>query len=209
MDLWAAIVDERTSILNTFEGLSAEQWEQPSLCGQWTIRQVLGHLVVAADPPTGGFVQALVKARGSFDKANDAVARAEAECSTDELMARYRDRIRARKTPPGFGPKAPLSDVIVHSLDVRVPLGIASDRPVERYEIALGLLLGTLGGRTFVPKGRPAVRWVATDHAWAHGSGDEVHGAMVDLTLAASGRGARVDALRGPGVAALASWLSR
>lgn len=50
---------------------------------------------------------------------------------------------------------------------------------------------------------------IATDHAWAHGTGDEVHGTMADLALAASGRGAHVGALTGPGQPALAAWLRR
>jgi hypothetical protein len=58
-------------------------------------------------------------------------------------------------------------------------------------------------------EGRPAVRWVATDHEWAHGTGDEVQGTMADLALAASGRGARVDALTGSGLPALVAWLRR
>lgn len=38
MDLWATIVEERASILETFEGLNAEQWDVRSLCGHWTVR---------------------------------------------------------------------------------------------------------------------------------------------------------------------------
>jgi hypothetical protein len=37
----------------------------------------------------------------------------------------------------------------------------------------------------------------------------EVQGRMADLALAASGRGARVDAITGPGQPALAAWLAR
>lgn len=209
MDIWAAIAEERASILETFEGLAPEQWDVPSLCGHWTVRQVLGHLVIAADPPTGRFLVELAKAGGSFDKANDRLARAEAERPTDELVARYRERLGRRKTPPGFGPPAPLSDILLHSLDVRIPLGLPSDRPAERYAPALELLFDKRGERVFVPKGRPALRWVATDHSWTHGTGDEVQGTMADLAMAASGRGARVDALTGPGQPALAAWLRR
>lgn len=209
MDIWTAIAEERASILKTFEGLSAEQWDTPSLCGHWTVRQVLGHLVIAADPPTGRFLVELAKAAGSFDKANDRLARAEAERPTADLIARYRERLGKRSTPPGFGPSAPLSDILLHSLDVRIPLGLASERPADRYEPALELLFDRPGQRVFVPKGRPSLRWVATDHAWEHGTGDEVQGAMADLALAASGRGARVDALTGAGQPALAAWLRR
>lgn len=209
MDIWERIAEERTALLETFEGLTPEQWETPSLCAQWNVRQVLGHLVVAADPPTGRFLVEAVKALGSFDKANDRLARAEAERPTADLIARYRERIGKRSTPPGFGPVAPLSDVILHGFDVRIPLGLPSERPAEQYEPTLGLLFDRRGQIAFVPKGRPALRWVATDHGWTHGSGDEVQGTTADLALAASGRGARIDALTGAGQPVLADWLRR
>jgi uncharacterized protein (TIGR03083 family) len=209
VDLWAVIAEERASILETFEALPPEQWDTPSLCGQWTVRQVLGHLVIAADPPTGRFLRELARAGGSFDKANARLAVAEAARPIEDLVARYGERIGARNTPPGFGPQAPLSDILLHSLDVRIPLGLPSDRPADHYAPALELLFSSRGQRIFVPKGRPPVRWVATDLAWTHGTGDEVKGTMADLALAASGRGARADALAGPGQPALWAWLRR
>lgn len=209
MDIWGTIAEERASLLDTIGGLTAEEWEAPSLCGAWTVRQVLGHLIVAADPPRARFALEVVKARGSFDTANDRLARAEAERPPDELIERYRQRLTARNGPPGLGPVAPLSDIMLHSLDVRVPLGRPLDRPAERYEPVLGLLLSRKGAVGFVPRGRPKLRWVATDRPFADGAGDEVQGSIADLALAASGRGARLDSLSGPGVPALAAWLER
>jgi uncharacterized protein (TIGR03083 family) len=207
MDIWGMVGEERASLLETFEGLTAPQWEVPSLCGHWTVRQVLGHLVVAAAPPMGRFFGEAFKARGSFDTANDRLACAEAERSVEELLARYRELVGARSAPPGIGPRGPLADILLHSLDVRIPLGLPSDRPPERHLPALEVLFTRRAMVGFVPKGRPPVRWVATDHAWSHGRGDEVHGTMADLTMAASGRGAHVGALTGPGQPALAAWL--
>jgi uncharacterized protein (TIGR03083 family) len=209
MDLWLWIHEERASILETFEGLTPEEWDVPSLCGAWNVRQVLGHLVVATKPPTGGFMAELAKARGSFDKANDRLARMEAERPTAELIARYQELMEERNAPPGFGPAAPLVDILLHSLDVRIPLGRPTDRPADRYAPALDQLFGRLGARFFAPRGRPSLHWVATDHLWTHGTGEAVEGTMADLALAASGRGARLDALTGPGKPALAAWLRR
>ena len=209
MDLWTTIAEERASLLETFEGLTAPQWEVPSLCGHWTVRQVLGHLVIAAAPPMRRFLGEAARARGSFDTANDRLARAEAERPIDQLLAGYRELVGARFAPPGIGPRGPLSDILLHSLDVRLPLGLPSDRPSERYLPSLEMLFTRRAMVGFVPKGRPPVRWVAIDHAWSHGRGDEVQGTMADVTMAASGRGARVDALTGPGQPAVAAWLRR
>ena len=207
MDIWDAIHDERRSVLGTFEGLTPDQWEVPSLCGSWTVRQLLGHLIVAADPRLRHFAIESVKTAGNFDKANDRLARAEAERPTDELLARYRERLGVRFKPPGLPLAAPLSDILLHSLDLRIPLGVPTERPVERWEPVLGLLFTRRGALGFVPRGRPKLRWLASDHPWEHGTGDEVCGTMADLAAAASGRGARLEALTGTGQPALATWL--
>jgi uncharacterized protein (TIGR03083 family) len=209
MDLWPWIREERAALLETFEGLTGEQWDVPSLCGGWSVRQVLGHLVVAAAPPKGRFLVEVAKARGSFDKANDRLAREAAERPTAELLARYKDLLDERNTPPGFGPEAPLTDILLHSLDVRIPLGLPSERPAERYAPALEVVLGRRGARIFARRGRPSLHWVATDHLWTYGTGEEVQGTMADLILAATGRGPRLDALTGPGQRLLATWLRR
>ena len=93
----------------------------------------------------------------------------------------------------------------MHSLDVRVPLGLDEPRPPERYGPALDIMLRKLP-ISFLPRGRPRVRWIATDHDWTGGSGPEVRGRIADLLLAVGGRGARVDALTGPGQPLVAAW---
>jgi len=207
--MWSVIAEERASLLETFESLTAAEWETPSLCPGWTVRQVLGHLIISADPPMGRFTVAVARARGSFDIANARLAIVEAERPMGELIERYWDRASKQFSPPGIGPRGPLSDILLHSLDVRIPLGLASDRPAVRYQPALELLFTRRAQVGFVPKRRPALRWVATDHDWSHGSGAEVMGTMADLALAASGRSARLDALIGPGQPSLVAWLER
>ena len=203
------VAEERRSLVGTFEGLTDEQWATPSLCGGWSVRQVLGHLVVAADPPTLRFGRELVRARGSFDRANARVAREVAERPVAELLAEYRVLVTKRASPPGFGAEAPLTDALLHGLDVRLPLGLPTERPVEHHVPAMDLLGSRRAALFFVPRGRPTLRWVATDLDWSHGTGPEVEGTMADLMLAASGRRALLDALAGPGAPALAAWLTR
>lgn len=200
------IVEERRSLLGTFEQLDASQWDVPSLSEGWTVRQVLAHVVLAADPPLRRYAAAVVRARGSFDRANHQLAVVDAGRPLDELLAAYRAAIPRRFAPPGWPEAAPLADVLLHALDVRIPLGLPTERPPRHHVPALELLLSR-AGRAFAPGGRPSIRWVATDHAWSHGDGEEVRGTMADLTLAASGRPVHLDALEGPGAARLRAWL--
>lgn len=207
MDLWPITIGARRSLLSTFEELDDGDWEMPSLCGGWTIRQVLAHLVLAARPPARRYIAAVARARGDFDNANHALAVLDASRPTRELLHAYRKVIDYRFSPPGWPQAAPLSDILLHSLDVRLPLERDTDVPADHYEPVLRLLFSRTG-RSFTRTGRPTVRWVATDQEWSRGAGPEVRGTMADLALTAAGRGARIDHLDGEGVQAATAWLS-
>lgn len=207
MDLWPITLRSRQSLLSTLEGVDDDQWEVDSLCEGWTIRQLLAHLILAARPPARRYAFAVVKARGDFDRANHMLAIADGQQPPDELLSVYREVLTHRFSPPGWPDAAPLSDILLHSLDVRIPLGLETDEPSDNYEPVLDLLFSRLS-RSFTRRGRPNVRWSATDHAWSYGNGPEVQGTMEDLSLTAAGRSARIDQLGGDGVAAVRAWLA-
>lgn len=206
MDLWPLTMEARRSLLATFEQLDDDQWNTPSLSEGWSVRDVLAHLILATRPPVRRYTAALVRARGNFDNANHVLATVDGRRPVDDLLSEYRDVIEHRFSPPGWPQAAPLGDILLHSLDVRIPLGLPSDNPAEHYEPAIQLLFSRVG-RSFTRAGRPDVRWVATDHDWARGEGSEVSGTMADIALTAAGRGARVNHLSGDGVAAVQTWL--
>lgn len=205
-DLWPTTVAARRSLLSTFQDLDDEQWAVPSLCDGWTIRELLAHLILAAKPPMRRYAGAVVRARGSFDRANRALAVADGQRPAADLLASYRALVDHRFAPPGWPAAAPYSDILLHTLDARIPLGLPTDRPPADHLPVMDLLFG-VAGRSFGSTSRPDVRWVATDLDWSRGDGPEVHGSMADLTLTAAGRAARLDALDGPGVDALRTWL--
>src|SRR5205085_1662078 len=45
-EVWAAIDDQRRALVQLLEGLSEQEWRQPSLCEGWTVRQVAAHLAL-------------------------------------------------------------------------------------------------------------------------------------------------------------------
>jgi uncharacterized protein (TIGR03083 family) len=206
VDLWATTIGARRSLLETFEQSGEDHWSVQSLSVGWTVREVLAHLTLAARPPARRYTVAVIRARGSFDKANHALAVADARRPVHELLSDYRDVLEHRFSPPGWPAAAPLSDVLLHSLDVRVPLGLPTDQAATDYVPVMDLLFSRVG-RSFTRRDRPSVRWVATDDDWSHGDGDEVRGALADLALTAAGRSARVERLLGDGVPAIHAWL--
>jgi uncharacterized protein (TIGR03083 family) len=206
VDLWVATIGARRSLLETFEQLDDDQWRVQSLSEGWAVREVLAHLILAARPPARRYTSAVIRARGSFDKANHALAVADARRPVHELLSDYRGVLEHRFSPPGWPPAAPLSDVLLHSLDVRVPLGLPTDQAASDYVSVMDLLFSRVG-RSFTRRDRPSLHWVATDDDWSHGDGHEVRGALADLALTAAGRSARIECLSGNGVQAIRNWL--
>ncbi len=47
VDVWAEVAAERNDLADLLETLTPEQWDAPSLCNQWKVRDVVGHLVFA------------------------------------------------------------------------------------------------------------------------------------------------------------------
>ena len=69
------ITAERHRSADLLETLDEDQLRTPSLCGSWTVRDVFAHELMPLVTPIGRFAVAMIKARGSFDKANDALSR--------------------------------------------------------------------------------------------------------------------------------------
>jgi uncharacterized protein (TIGR03083 family) len=206
VDYFPAVAADRRAIADMLDGLSPQQWETPSLCDGWTVRHVAAHLSVVLTHGMGTFLVAAIRARGNLDRANCIVVAREATRPIRDIVGDLRANADSRFTPPTFGSEAPLAEVLLHGEDMRVPLGIADDRPAERWQGALDLLLSPKGRRGFAARGVPALRYVATDTEWAHGSGDEVRGPAAALALTVSGRPARLGELSGPGLATVRAW---
>ncbi len=139
-----------------------------------------------------------------FNKVSDKVSRERgATIAPTDLTADLRANAKHHFTPPGNGPIAPLTDLIVHGQDIRRPLGRERTIPEDRGRAVLDFLTT---GRTFgfVPRGRlKGLRLEATDLDWSWGGGQQVRGSVEALIVAATGRAAALDDLEGEGVANL------
>jgi len=90
-------------------------------------------------------------------------------------------------TPPGGGYHGALNDVVIHGLDVTVPLGVPRRSPEHTIRIVLDDL--TTGGvhhhfGTSI-EGRSLQ---TTDLNWSYGSGPALRGKAGDLALLLCGR---------------------
>src|SRR5690349_9263553 len=62
---WRWLAQGRRDLADLLETLTPRQWETPSLCAGWRVRDVAAHVAMTPTEPTlGGIVTGLVRARG-------------------------------------------------------------------------------------------------------------------------------------------------
>jgi hypothetical protein len=92
--------------------------------------------------------------------------------------------------------------VIVHSEDIRRPLGITHQYPTAAVVQVADFYQGSnllIGAKRRIE----GLTLRATDAAWSHGTGPEVSGPIIAIVLAMTGRKTAADDLTGDGVTTL------
>ncbi len=204
--MFAAITRQRLRLADTLETLDASQWETPSLCAGWKIRDVVGHLVTPLEVPTWKAGLGVIRS-GGFSRWADRTARRLGQREPSALVASLRQGAHAEFAPPGLGPRAPLTDVITHTRDIERPLGISA--AFEPADLAVALEFLTSGkARGFVAASRTAgLRFVASDIDWSGGQGPSVEGPAEAIVLSVLGRKVALADVSGDGAATLAQRL--
>jgi uncharacterized protein (TIGR03083 family) len=59
---------ERQALLELLETLTPEQWDTPSLCTRWRVRDVVGHMVSETDVTVGRAAWGLITSRFRIDR---------------------------------------------------------------------------------------------------------------------------------------------
>jgi uncharacterized protein (TIGR03083 family) len=203
MDIWPTIHTERKALADDLGDVTGEQWDTPSLCSQWTVRDVLAHMTSTTSLTPPAFFGKLISSGFSFDKLQEAGVAAQLGSSPGETMAHFQGVLTSVKHPPG--PNATwLGETIVHSEDIRRPLGIKHAYPTEAVVQVADFYKGSnllIGSKRRIS----GLALLATDAQWSHGSGPEVAGPILSLVMAMTGRTAPLDDLTGDGVATLRS----
>lgn len=203
-DVWPMVHAERAALLGDLEDLDDARWEERSLCGEWTVHDVVAHLVDSARTTRFGFVVGLVRERFDFDRQNARGVQRHRGASPQETLERLRGVASRRSTPP-----APLDsrllEEVVHGEDIRRRLGLVRSYPQEAVVRSLRLQARTPVSFGGAKELLARVRLTATDAGVSIGDGPELSGSALSLLLAVSGRRVSLDDLDGPGVAVLAA----
>ena len=206
--VWEAIDGQRMSVAGLLEGLSAGDWQQPSLCAGWTVRDVAAHLTLQ-EIGLGGAVGMMIRWRGTLERTiRDAARRRASALPTGQIIAEIRATAGSRRHIIGVSYLETLTDILVHGQDIAIPLGRSLTMPPRAAAVAASRVLSMRWPPPLPAAGKVAgFRLIATDTSWAAGEGPEVRGPMGALLLVCAGRLAALPQLSGPGVPALAARL--
>jgi uncharacterized protein (TIGR03083 family) len=79
--------DERAELVDLLATLTPEQWEAPTLCTEWWVRDVVAHIFSYHGLSPMGLVGRFLRSSLVPRRANAIGVAAYAGCSTDELIA--------------------------------------------------------------------------------------------------------------------------
>jgi uncharacterized protein (TIGR03083 family) len=198
---WKLIHGERAATAAMLSTLTPDQWGAASLCGGWTVQMTAGHILGAAEQTKGSFMRRMVANGFRFNTMMDREAHRLGAVPPAEII----ERLSARTTTTN-GPPAPavtmLGEVVVHSEDIRQPLGLQHEGRPEAVVTCLDMYKNA-NFPVGTKKRIAGIRLVATDVDWSHGNGPEVSGPGRSILLTMTGRPAGLGALQGEGLATL------
>lgn len=194
---------ERSDLADFLATLAPQDWQAPSLCSRWTVKDVVAHVVSYEELGPLGLVRRFAK--GWVIRANQVGVDEYSALSAPQLLAFLRDHLQPRGLTAGFGGMIALVDGTIHHQDIRRALGRPRSIPHDRLQRVLQLVPGN--PRIGAGRRIRGLRLRATDVDWVHGDGPEVSGPGEALLMTMSGRRAALADLTGPGHATLAARL--
>ena len=204
---WRVIEHERRSLADLLADLIEEQWETPSLCEGWRVRDVAAHVAMAPQVPgIGSMLADAARAGGRFHTFNHDAAVRHAARPTEQIMSELREFAGSRKLPVVTNYRNIVFDVLVHGQDIAIPLGLTRDMPVDAARAGADRIW-TMGWPFWARRRLRGVRLQATDVQWSVGDGPEVRGPIAALLLLLTGRPAALPRLTGDGVPTLTARL--
>jgi uncharacterized protein (TIGR03083 family) len=199
-------LDEMAAISDLLDDLPDHDFDHPSLCEGWRVRDVISHMCVGYTTPFPSMLGTLARYRFAVPAASREESIAYGSAHTPaELRAEYR-RIHTDRVRKGIAHVIPhregLVDHVIHHSDISRPLGRTNEVPAERLVAALDAA-PRIGGFLKARQRAAGLRWIATDVDWSSGDGPEVRGRGEAILLALGGRPVVLDELEGEGVALL------
>ena len=199
-DLMPTISGERRAFSDVLEGLTESDWNAPSLCEGWRVREVVAHMTMPFRYPAPRFLGEMVRSRGNFARMADRVARRDAQAPIGTLLDGWRTNEDHPWKPPGGGRMGALTHDVVHGLDITIPLGI--EHPVSEQALRVVLDHATTP-LSLKHSGLDVtgIRFEADDLDWAFGDGKPLRSRARYLLMVLMDRRLPAELLCGPATA--------
>lgn len=208
--VWTAIDDQLSRTADLLEQLTPEQWAHPSLCERWTVRQVAAHLSLQQQRIRDFAALYARHPRMLRSLTLNATihnsAAIQSQLPTDELIGRIRGMIGTHRHNPFVTRMETLTDSLVHSQDIAIPLGLDLEMSPAASALAATRRWDTRGtwlASVFRPLPLDGYRLTATDVEWTRGDGAQIAGPIGALLLLLTGRPVALERLSGEGVEAM------
>ena len=203
VDYMPMIHAERLLLSKYLDKLTPEQWTAATWCSKWNVHDLVAHMVAAGNITFGHFAGGFIKSGFKFNDTIEADVLLYNGGSSADVKARFDSILTSTKTPPG--PKyVAFGEVMVHGEEIRRALGDRGDHP-DAHLVALADAYKTTGAPLNGKRRVSGLKLRATDVEWTTGSGPEVTGDCMSLSLAMSGRKQVLDQLTGDGLETLRS----
>ena len=199
-DYWAAVTAVRLQIADLLDTLGAEEWEAQSLCAEWRVRDVAGHVALVPTITTWQMLSVAPRARFNMHRMNTLLAQRAGSAPTDSIVTKLRQHAADQTTARVLNVADSLFDVVVHSQDIARPLGRTLTVPADHTRAGLERVW-TMGWPFNAKKKLAGLQLTATDTDWTVGAGPEITGSAMALLLLLTGRTATANPeLNGAGV---------
>jgi uncharacterized protein (TIGR03083 family) len=189
--IWRYIDEQRVDLADFLDTLTPEQWETPSLCRGWTVRQVAAH-ITHSTTNWGKLTLELLRSGMRFNALTLRMARDD-QRKPEEISAAMRAMVGVRRHPPGTAVADPLMDVLVHGQDIAMLLGVERTMPIPAAVVAAERVW-TMGFPFNARKRFPNVTFTATDADFSVGDGEVMRRPIQDILMTLSGRRAGLPA---------------
>lgn len=186
-ELQEMVAAEYLALADVLGSVSETEWDTPSLCEGWRVREVVAHMTMPARYDNEAFMAELRARDFDFGRLSNEVAARDGQLPTAQLVANLRDDTLLRWQPPGGGYHGALNHVVIHSLDATVPLGAARRPPDATMRVLLDDLT-TGGGHGHFGTDLSGRQLQASDLDWSYGSGPALKGSAAALALTLCGR---------------------
>ena len=199
-DLQPIIGEERRAFGTVLAELAEADWEAPSLCAGWRVREVVAHMTMPFRYPAPRFLAELLRSRGNFARMADRIAHRDAQVPAGVLLDGWRANEEHPWRPPGGGRKGALTHDVVHGLDITIPLGIEHPVGEPALRVVLDHATTPLSLKHF-SLDLTGIRLEADDLDWSFGDGEPLRGTARSLLMVLMDRRLPAELLSGAATA--------